>query len=111
MEQCDIAIVGAGMVGAATAYSHVVERLWHPCTYLLFPLSGAGFLLNSLPVQAQEVLLYLPMIHGLEYLREGFFGSHIIAIYDLGYMALCNTLLTLFGLAQIRALADSVIPE
>ena len=34
----------AFVVGAATAYSHVVERLWHPCTYLLFPLSGAGFM-------------------------------------------------------------------
>lgn len=101
----------AMFLGAWSERSETVHKLWHPVSYLLFPLSGAGFLLNSLPVQAQHVLLYLPMIHGLEYLREGFFGSHIVAIYDLGYMALCNAVLTLLGLTQIRALADSVIPE
>lgn len=101
----------AMFLGAWSEQSEMVHKLWHPLSYLLFPLSGAAFLLSSLPVQAQEALLYLPMIHGLEYLREGFFGSHISAIYDLGYMALCNTVLTLLGLAQIRTLADRVIPE
>ena len=36
-------------VGAATAYSEIVERLWHPTSYLLFPLSGAAFMVEWLP--------------------------------------------------------------
>ena len=61
--------------------------------------------------EAQAVLTWLPMIHGVEYLREGFFGSQITAIYDLGYMAVCNAVLTLLGLALIRIVSESVIPE
>jgi len=98
-------------LGASSERSELVHKLWHPVSYLLFPLSGAGFLLSSLPQQAQVYLEYLPMIHGLEYLREGFFGSKIHAIYDLNYMAMVNLVLTLVGLAQIRLLADTVIPE
>lgn len=101
----------AMFLGAWSERSELVHKLWHPVSYLLFPLSGAAFLLNSMPVQAQTYLQYLPMIHGLEYLREGFFGSKIHAIYDMGYMALFNSILTLLGLVQIRILADTVIPE
>ena len=36
-------------IGAATAYSEIVERLWHPASYLLFPLSGAAFMVEWLP--------------------------------------------------------------
>jgi ABC-2 type transport system permease protein/capsular polysaccharide transport system permease protein len=98
-------------LGAASERSELIHKLWHPLSYLLFPLSGAAFLLSSMPKQAQEYLLYLPMIHGLEYLREGFFGSKIHAIYDIGYMAMINLVLTLVGLTQVRLLADTVIPE
>jgi ABC-type polysaccharide/polyol phosphate export permease len=31
-------------IGAATAFSALVERIWHPASYLLFPLSGAAFM-------------------------------------------------------------------
>lgn len=98
-------------LGAASERSELVHKLWHPVSYLLFPLSGAAFLLSSMPEQAQEYLQYLPMINGLEYLREGFFGSKMDAIYDMGYMAMVNLVLTLIGLIQIRLLADTVIPE
>lgn len=101
----------AMVIGAWSERSETVQKLWHPVSYLLFPLSGAAFLLSSVPEPAREFLLYLPMIHGLEFLREGFFGSKINAIYDMGFMALCNTVLTFLGLVQIRILADTVIPE
>ena len=42
------------------------------------------------------------MVHGVEMLREGYFGSRMVAHYSLGYMALWNAMLTLLGLAQVR---------
>lgn len=98
-------------LGSAAERWEMVHKLWHPLSYLLFPLSGAAFLLSVMPPEAQAVLTWLPMIHGVEYLREGFFGSQITAIYDLGYMAICNAVLTLLGLALIRIVSESVIPE
>jgi len=90
------------LVGAATAYSEVVERLWHPTSYLLFPLSGAAFMVDWLPPAAQKVVLLLPMVHGVELVRDGYFGHVVHTHYDMAYMAAVNLLLTLAGLIVLR---------
>ncbi len=90
------------VIGAATAYSELVERIWHPTAYLLFPLSGAAFMVEWLPPAAQQVVLLLPMVHGVEMVREGFFGNAVRTHYDAGYMALCCLVLTFLGLYLVR---------
>ena len=89
-------------IGAATAYSHIVERIWAPTAYLLFPLSGAAYMADWLPTAAREVLLLLPMVHSVEVIREGFFGGVVRYHYDMAYMAMCNLGLTLTGLWLVR---------
>jgi capsular polysaccharide transport system permease protein len=86
------------LIGAGTALSEIVERLWHPAAYLLFPLSGAAFMVDWLPAGMQKFVLFLPMVHGTEMLREGYFGNVVPAHYDVGYMALCCLTLSLAGL-------------
>jgi ABC-type polysaccharide/polyol phosphate export permease len=101
-----------GLTMGATAQRYeIVEKIWHPLSYLLFPLSGAAFLMNSIPSGAREVLLYLPMVSGVEYMREGYFGSQIVAHYDIGYMAVCNLLMSFFGLRQLTIVAEEVTLE
>jgi capsular polysaccharide transport system permease protein len=90
------------LIGAATTYSELVERFWHPTAYLLFPLSGAAFMVDWLPKSAQKVVLLLPMVHGVEMIREGYFGNVVRTHYDLGYMATCCLVLTLLGLFLVR---------
>ena len=100
-----------GMVlGAATAYSELVDRIWHPTSYLLFPLSGAAFMVEWLPQRAQDVVLLLPMVHGVEMVRDGFFGDAVRTHYDTSYMALCCLLLTLLGLLLVRDAGRRVEP-
>jgi ABC-2 type transport system permease protein/capsular polysaccharide transport system permease protein len=101
----------AVFLGSLAQESELVDKLWHPTAYLLFPLSGAAFLVDAVPSAAQHYLLYLPMVHGTEYIREGYFGSRIRAHYDLGYMALCNTLLLLLASAKMRKIGREIIPE
>jgi capsular polysaccharide transport system permease protein len=90
------------LIGAGTAYSEIIERLWHPAAYLLFPLSGAAFMLEWLPVGMQKVLLLLPMVHGVEMLRAGYFGNVVPTHYDVGYMASCCLVMSLAGLYLVR---------
>jgi capsular polysaccharide transport system permease protein len=90
------------LIGAASAFSEVVERLWQPAAYLLFPLSGAAFMVDWLPTSMQRVLLLLPMVHGTEMLREGYFGNVVKTHYDVGYMAACCLLMSLGGLHLAR---------
>lgn len=101
----------AMLMGALSEQSEIIEKLWHPASYLLFPLSGAAFMVDALPPAAQNVVLMLPMVHGVELLREGYFGSTFKAHYDMPYMALVCTCLTLFGLAKTRQISRTVMPE
>lgn len=90
------------LIGSASAYSELVDRIWHPMAYLLFPLSGAAFMVEWLPSAAQETVLLLPMVHGVEMVREGYFGNTVHTHYDLGYMAAVNLVLTLAALLVMR---------
>jgi ABC-type polysaccharide/polyol phosphate export permease len=98
-------------LSALSESSEIIEKIWHPASYLLFPLSGAAFLVDALPPAAQKVVLLLPMVHGVEILREGYFGSVVRAHYDLTYMVLCCSILTLLGLAKLRIISRQVMPE
>lgn len=104
--------VGLGFViGSLSEQSELAERLWHPATYLIFPLSGAAFIVDALPKTMQNIVLYLPMVHCVEIIREGFFGSAFRAHYDLGYVFITNSLLTLFGLSNTLKLSKEIILE
>ena len=98
-------------LGALSHESELVDKLWHPFSYLLFPLSGAAFMVDALPRAAQEIVLYIPIVHGVELVREGYFGSQAKAHYDMGYMLPFCLVLSLFALLQVRKLARRVVPE
>jgi ABC-2 type transport system permease protein/capsular polysaccharide transport system permease protein len=109
-----LAWFGCGLAltfGALSERSEIIDKLWHPFAYILFPLSGAAFMVDALPVEAQRFVLLLPMVHGVEFVREGFFGSQMHAHYDMAYMALFNTALTLIGLTQVARVSRTIIPE
>ena len=82
--------------------SEIFERVWHVITYLTLPLTGAFSMVSWLPKSVQEILLYSPMVHGVEMLREGYFGSGIRAQYDIGYFVTCNLALTAVALLLVR---------
>ena len=100
-----LAWFGAGLgltLGTATAYSELVDRFWHPVSYVLFPLSGATFMVEWMPTKVQGLILVLPMVHGVEFMREGYFGNVVRTHHDLVYMAMVNLGLTFTGLALMR---------
>lgn len=98
-------------LGALSESLPLVEKLWAPFSYILFPLSGAAFIVDAVPPQAREVILLLPMVHGTELLREGYFGSVVRSHYDLGYMSAWCLGLSVLGLAGVRIVGRRVTPE
>ncbi|WP_295492033.1 ABC transporter permease [Sphingorhabdus sp. EL138] len=92
------------LLGAISERSELVEKLWSPMSYLLFPFSGAAFIADSLPERVREVLLYLPMLNCVEFIREGYFGSMMKAHYDMAYVAIFNLCLTFVALVLVRGL-------
>jgi len=98
-------------LGSLSEFSELVERLWHPIAYFLLPVSGAGYLVDALPPEAQRIILILPLAHGTEMVREGFFGSKVVSHYDIGYMAEINLVLTFVALLLTSYVSRRVIPE
>lgn len=98
-------------LGALSEVSEVVEKVWHPISYFLLPVSGAAYLVDALPKQLQEIVLLLPLVHGTELIREGFFGSKIHAHYDMGYLGTINLVLSFFALVLLASVSKKVVPE
>lgn len=104
--------LGLGLVIACVSeVSELFDRLWHAITYLLFPLSGAGFLVDWLPEKMQQVVLFLPMVHGTEMMRHGFYGDIITTYEDPLYLITINLILTFVGLFWIKEFSKKVVPE
>lgn len=98
-------------LGALSEKTELVEKIWHPMSYLAFPLSGAAFMVDALPPEAQRYILFIPMVNGVELVREGYFGSQVHARYDLPYLISACVVLTLLALAQVAVANREITPE
>jgi capsular polysaccharide transport system permease protein len=104
--------LGLGLiVGAISERSETFERTWHIFTYLLFPLSGAMFMVHWLPTDAQNAILWLPMVHGVEMMRHGYFGEVVPTYENPAYFAVANLVLMLIGLLLAHETGRKVQPE
>lgn len=96
---------GAGLaltVGSLSEKSEIVAHLWRPASYLLMPISGVAFVVDALPANLQSIALWFPMLNAVEILRDGWFGSHFHAHYDMSFVVGFNLCLTFAGLALVR---------
>lgn len=99
------------VVGALATLSEAFERIWHLLTYLLFPVSGAMFMAAWLPEPMREVVLALPMVHGVEMLRGAWFGDAVQTYEDPAYLITSIGILIAIGLWLIRIAGRRVEPN
>ncbi len=99
------------LLGGLTARFEVVERLWHPASYLLFPLSGAVYMVEWLPAEWAGKAPLLPMVSALEMLRGGWFGPSALVHYNAAYVVVVCMLFSTAALALVRDAAKRVQPQ
>jgi len=99
------------IVGSLSASFDMVERIWHVCSYLFLPLSGAFYMVDWLPTYAQRLALLLPTVDCTELLREGFFGAGVHPHYNIPYLLVVNTTLLMIGLLCTRHASVTVEGE
>jgi capsular polysaccharide transport system permease protein len=56
-------------------------------------------MVDWLPRVARDLIYWVPMVHGTEMVRHGFFGTVVRTYEDPIYFAAVNVVLSLFGLA------------
>ncbi|MDE2410459.1 MAG: ABC transporter permease [Sphingomonadales bacterium] len=98
-------------LGSMSERTELIDKIWHPASYLMFPLSGAAFLVDSLPRGLQAFVLWIPTVHCTELLRASFFGTIIVPHYDLSYLFAFNAVLTILGLAAERRVSREIVLE
>jgi capsular polysaccharide transport system permease protein len=90
------------LVGALSECTEIVERVFHIFQYLMIPLSGAFFTVESVPSELRGFVLLNPTVHCTELFREGFFGNRGYWVYDVAYVLVVTMMLALVGLLQLR---------
>jgi ABC-type polysaccharide/polyol phosphate export permease len=98
-------------VGALSEKTEIIDKVWHIIQYLMIPLSGSFFMMDSLPQQARNFLMYIPTVNCTEMIREGYFGTAYRWHYDYNYLLAMNAVLLLFGLAQVRDMSRNFTPD
>ncbi len=98
------------MAGVAEIFE-VAEKFISIITYVAIPVSGFFLMAVDMPPRARAISMKVPLIHGFEMIRRGFFGSGITTIYDTQYEIYCAAVLTFVGLLVVRFVRDHVEVE
>ena len=95
-------------IGVLSHISDFFKRVWQALSMALMFVSGAFYLVDSLPTVAQKIALKIPMVHGTEMLRHGYFGDAIRTHESIGFIVVVNLILTLVGMVLIQRFRNGV---
>lgn len=101
----------AFLVGSIAPVVPSMERVTHVFSYLLLPVSGAFWTLESLPRWAQDIVIWVPTVHVFQFLRAGQFGDVHEYTYDVTYVVVWILGLNLLGMATLRAVRRHLAAE
>ncbi len=94
---------GLGLILAGLSeVNEVVERFVQPLMYLTLPLTGLFYMVAWLPDQARRIVLYSPLVHATEMLREGLIGNGLEVYWSFSYLMNSCLVLTGIGLLVIK---------
>lgn len=89
--------------GTLMALSDIFAFVWRGVNLGLFFVSGVFFFVAWLPVNLRELVLWVPMVHGTEMLRHGYFGDLVVTYENPWYLISWNLVLSFLGLWIIRS--------
>lgn len=92
----------ATFVGALSERSELVEKLWPPIGYIAVPLSGTFYMLDWLPAAARDILVWFPLVSGVEMIRGGYFGPDTPVYYEWRGAIVTSLVFLAVGLFALR---------
>lgn len=96
--------LGIGLLGSiAQSFSSLFQRSWQTMQRAMYFMSGIFFIPTMMPDWAREILVWNPMLIGIEWFRSGFFQQYSPPWIDGRYMVTASLVLITLGLALERA--------
>lgn len=80
----------------------VWQNIWGMITTPLFLISGVIFLYEDMPLMAQEVLWFNPVLHVTGLMRDGFYPGYAPGYVSVGFVAVCALVPMALGLMLMR---------
>jgi len=103
--------LGLGLTfGPLLAQFEILTVVWRGISVGLFLISGVLFYVDWLPTEYRKVALLIPMIHGSEMMKHGYFGSLIKTYEDPSYLSIWCLTLTFSGF-MIARLFGKTVPD
>lgn len=114
-------LVGMGLAGllglslglvlcGASVLSKAVDRIKGPLFRPLFWVSGLFFTADSIPLQIRHVLMWNPILHCVEIVRDGWFNAYRSSGASPAYVLVWIILLGFVGLTLERAVRRRIQP-
>jgi capsular polysaccharide transport system permease protein len=101
--------LGISMIIAGGSHDRTFwERMVHPFTYFMIPLSGAFYMVGWISEKYRYYLMFNPMPHAFEIIRYGVFPSASLEYVDFEYLTWVCAILTLFGLLAMRSVKSRI---
>jgi capsular polysaccharide transport system permease protein len=105
VEQCATAFLVLSFLGLGAGTTNaVLFRLWPTWKQLesiiskpLFFLSGIFYVPSDFPTHIVKLLAWNPILHGIEWFREGYYGNYDSVVLSKSYLLTCTIILLLFG--------------
>lgn len=97
------------LIIVATSYNNrTVERLVHPYSYFMIPLSASFYQVEWIPAPYREWLMWIPLPHIFELARYGWFDSATLRHFDPLYIVGACLVLTWIGLLTLRVYRSKI---
>lgn len=98
----------ATIVACLSELSDTVERFVQPMMYIAIPLTGSFYMVSWMPVSAQKLLLYSPLVHANEMMRAGYFGPGVTTHWDAYYLFLCGLGVNAIALPLVQSVQKRI---
>lgn len=96
------------LIVGGTYENRTLERLIHPFTYFMIPLSGAFYRVGWLPQPYRHYLLWFPFPQFFEIVRYGAFQNTSLEYVNFVYITGIMLALTFLGLIAVRSVRQRI---
>jgi capsular polysaccharide transport system permease protein len=86
----------------------LLERLVHPFSYFMIPLSGAFYEVGWIPEPYRGYLLYVPLPNVFEIIRYGMFETAPNDYLNFEYLTACCMVFSFFGLVAVKSVRHRI---
>lgn len=103
--------VGFGMcLAALVELRESLERVIPGIMYVTLPLTGSFYMVGWLPMIGREVVLWSPLVHGVEIVRAAFFGPGVATYGDPVFLFVSGLVVNALGWALLDIAKRRVEP-